>query len=138
MSFCKMCIRDRLHGLRRDAQDLVRAELFAGLARGEVALAHVRAVRAAGERQVHVVVHDKGNAHFAAERADLPALGEEGRVVQVLFTQLHERRAALDGVAHAAKERLARLEPGAVRHRVEEKAVLIAIHSVHAPEVLRG
>ena len=79
-------------------------------------LPHVDAVRAHRQRNIHVVVDDKGNAVLAAEGLQLPGFLEEVRIVQILLPQLQESGAAFQRLFHLARKRPA-AQPAAVRDR---------------------
>ena len=84
----------------RDPDDQPAARPAADFGHRQVVLAHMDAVRAAGQGYVQIVVDDEGHPVPVAEGADLPGFVQEGGFVQLLFPQLDAGDASLQGGFH--------------------------------------
>ena len=111
-----------------DAQNHIFPYPAADLACRQVLLAHMDAVRPAGDGDFHVVIYKEGDAIPAAQGAQLLCLLEEGRFVQFLLPQLHTGYAALQRRLHLLIQGLFP-GPGPVGDGVEQHMPLIALHT---------
>lgn len=102
-----------------DTQNPVRSQRPAGGARFQVLLAQVNAVRPGFQGDLHTVVNDADGPLPAAQGRKLLRLRQKGGLIQVLFPQLDDGRAAVDGVLDLAEEGVPVRRPGPVGDGVE-------------------
>ena len=117
-----------LHGLGRDAQNLVRAQNRADVLRLHIALADMHAVCVHLAGDLDVVIHKERHTALAAERLQLLRFLEELPLLQRLFAQLDHRHTAVKAFAHNV-DKPAPVQPVAVRDGIEQQIIFIAVHT---------
>ena len=115
------------HVVGRHADDLARPQQPPCLGGRQILLPDVDAVGVAELGQRDVVVEDEGDVVCLAQCADLPCLGQQGGIVQLLFPQLDHGGPALQGGFHLLGQGLA-AHPGTVGDGVETKHFRGAVH----------
>ena len=119
------------------AQNFVRPQQRSGTAGRQVALAHMYTVRARGQRNVHVVIHHKGDLPCMAQRRQLPGLGENVGGVQRFFPQLHKGGAAIQRGGHRVHQTAA-VQPATVSHGVQTQPGRFQFHKHSSLNKNRG
>ena len=105
------------HGLRRNADDLVRAKLCTDIAGLHIALADMNAVRIHLSCDFHVIVDDERNMVCGTEFFQFQCLFHKVILVKIFFAELDKRCAALQSLFHLAVQCLA-VQPAAVCHSI--------------------
>ena len=112
-----------------DAQDFVRPQKVPGGARLQVRLSHVDAVGPGFQGDVHPVVDDADDALPAAQGGKLLRLRQEHGLVQMLLPQLHDGRAAVNGLFNLAEEGVLVRRPGPVGDGIEPQTLSDDVHA---------
>ena len=111
--------RERLRNTVRTAADNgIRSEYRARLLNSHVGQTDMNAVRADLFSEIRTVIDDARDAVSAANREQLPRLSQNLLVRLVLFAQLYTGHTRLNQGFRHRGERLARLQPAAVAHRI--------------------
>ena len=105
------------HGLRRNADNLVRAKLCTDIAGLHIALADMNAVRIHLSCDFHVIVDDERNMVCGTEFFQFQCLFHKVILVKIFFAELDKRCAALQSLFHLAVQCLA-VQPAAVCHSI--------------------
>ena len=122
----RLCLRHRVGG---DTDDLVRSQQRPGPARLQILLAHMDAVGAHGGGDVHIVVDDAHHATAAAKGHEALRQAQKFLPGGMLFPQLHDARAAVDGCFDLGEKGVLVRRPGPVRHGVEPHLLVCKLHS---------
>ena len=118
-----------LYGLGGNADDFVRAQLFADIQCLHVALAHVDPIGIHGQGDVHIVIDQERDAALSAQSLELFCLLQEGPFFQLLFPELDHGHAPVQALLHHLPEAPA-LQPVPVRYGIQEQILFIAVHTL--------
>ena len=116
--------------MHRHAHDGVGPQLRTSIGNGCVALPHVHAVGFHDARHFHIVVDDERHAGLATHRRDRASTQHHRYLGHLLLAQLHERRAAGDGLLDAIRKR-ALPQPCVIGDRVQSQCLAQLLTWIH-------